>query len=49
MDKMPNYNGLERYKLIEKKGECATFTRLIDSAGSWTFSPVAHFLTCIRL
>jgi hypothetical protein len=29
MDKMPTYNGLERYKLIEKKGECAIFTRLI--------------------
>jgi hypothetical protein len=26
MDKMPTYNGLERYKLTEKKGECATFT-----------------------
>jgi serine/threonine-protein kinase RCK2 len=29
MDKMPAYKGLERYKLIEKKGECAIFTRLI--------------------
>jgi len=29
MDKMPVYKGLERYKLIEKKGECAIFTRLI--------------------
>lgn len=26
MDKMPTYNGLERYKLVEKKGECAIFT-----------------------
>jgi serine/threonine-protein kinase RCK2 len=25
MDKMPAYKGLERYKLIEKKGECAIF------------------------
>jgi hypothetical protein len=29
MEKMPTYNGLERYKLVEKKGECAVFTRLI--------------------
>jgi hypothetical protein len=29
MEKMPAYNGLERYKLIEKKGECAIFPRLI--------------------
>jgi hypothetical protein len=29
MEKMPAYKGLERYKLIEKKGECAIFTRLI--------------------
>jgi hypothetical protein len=29
MDKMPSYKGLERYKLVEKKGECDIFTRLI--------------------
>ena len=29
MDKMPTYKGLERYKLIEKKGECAIFTWFI--------------------
>jgi serine/threonine-protein kinase RCK2 len=29
MDKMPVYKGLERYRLIEKKGECVIFTRLI--------------------
>jgi len=29
MEKMPVYKGLERYKLVEKKGECAIFTRII--------------------
>ena len=29
MEKMPAYKGLERYKLIEKKGECAVFTQIV--------------------
>lgn len=33
MEKMPVYKGLERYKLIEKKGECAIFSRSSESAG----------------
>ena len=46
MDKMPTYKGLERYKLIEKKGECAIFTwfirvdRLTDFLCSGAFSNV---------
>ena len=46
MDKMPSYKGLERYKLIEKKGECAIFTqlnrggRLTDPLCSGAFSNV---------
>jgi serine/threonine-protein kinase RCK2 len=47
MDKMPIYDGLERFKLIEKKGECAIFTlylahasRLTDFLHSGAFSNV---------
>jgi hypothetical protein len=29
MEKMPAYKGSERYRLVEKKGECAIFTRII--------------------
>jgi hypothetical protein len=29
MDKMPAYKGLERYKLVEKKGEYAIFIRIM--------------------
>lgn len=50
MDKMPVYKGLERFKLIEKKGECAYYHtihpgRLVDSV---YLSAVVHFPTCIR-
>jgi hypothetical protein len=46
MEKMPAYKGLERYKLVEKKGECAIFTwfirvgRLTDFLCSGAFSNV---------
>lgn len=51
MEKMPVYKGLERYKLIEKKGECAIFTLLVRVGRLTDFLciAVAHFLTCIRL
>jgi hypothetical protein len=50
MDKMPTYKGLERFKLIEKKGECARHhpTHLTRLADSLSFSAVVLFPMCIR-
>jgi hypothetical protein len=51
MDKMPTYKGLERFKLIEKKGECARHlpAHPIRLADCISFSAVVLFPTCIRL